>query len=240
MTTKVSAGDIHEGTPAARAVVVFSGGVDSVCYALRLQKSYNLYGITFSYGQKAGGEMGSARRFARRLELKKHRIVDVGFMRELYGSSNALTSSKVTIPERFNYSIVVPVRNAVFLTIAAAWAYTLGATVVAYGAHTGDTHYPDCRPRFTRMIQDALNEAEIDGIREGHRQTLEVLSPFINGYSKGDLIRYGYEKLGDDIFDTWSCYAEGRVQCGRCESCNNRRAAFADVGIKDGTRYKKS
>ena len=220
------------------AVIVFSGGMDSVCYASHLKKRYDLYGITFSYGQKAGREIRTAKRFARTIGLKKHKVVDIGFMKGLYGDTNVLTSPrKRRIPGAFEYSIVVPIRNAVFLTVAAAWAYTLDAPCIAYGAHTGDVHYPDCRPGFAKRIQGALNEGEADGIRAGIRRPIRVLSPYIEGYSKSDLVRLGYGNLGAEIFKTWSCYADGTAHCGRCESCNNRRAAFEVLDIRDKTRY---
>ena len=131
-----------------KAVVVFSGGVDSICSASFLKSKYELYGISFSYGQKANKEITVAKLFAKKLKLKDHKIIDIGFMKQLYGDSNVLTSSKRKIPSKFDYSIVVPIRNAVFLSIASAWAFTLNASLVAYGAHTGDKNYPDCRPNF--------------------------------------------------------------------------------------------
>lgn len=220
-----------------KAVMVFSGGVDSVCAASMLKKRFELYGITFSYGQRAGNELAAARRFAKSLGLKQHKIVDIGFMKGLYGDSNVLTSTKKKLPESFDYSIVVPVRNAVFLSIASAWAFTLGASLVGYGAHTGDRRYPDCRPVFARGIESALNRGEADGIRSGLRKKLEVWSPYRDGLSKSDLLRYGIKQLGPSIFRTWSCYASKRHHCGMCESCNNRKKAFGDAGINDRTRY---
>lgn len=220
-----------------KAVVVFSGGIDSVCSAALLGR-HELYGITFSYGQKAGREIAASRYFAKKLGLRQHRIVDVGFMRSLYGDSNALTSRRKKVPGEFDYSIVVPIRNAVFLSIASAWAYTIGAPLVAYGAHTGDTNYPDCRPAFARKLEAAFNAGEADGIRDGLRKGVRLWSPYREGLSKADLIRAGAKKLGDSIFRTWSCYLDGERHCGACESCNNRRAAFAKAGIRDGTRYR--
>ena len=158
-------------------------------------------------------------------------------MKDLYGDTNVLTSSKKKIPGKFEYSIVVPIRNAIFLTIATAWAYTLNASVVAYGAHTGDTHYPDCRPKFAKKIQNALNEGEIDGIKMGIRQSITVLSPYIEKYSKSDLIKLGYKNLKEEIFKTWSCYASKSAHCGECESCNNRKIAFEKLNLKDKTKY---
>ncbi|WP_371504296.1 7-cyano-7-deazaguanine synthase [Nitrosopumilus adriaticus] len=222
-----------------KAVIVFSGGVDSVCSVSFLKSKYELYGITFSYGQKASNEIAAAKTFAKKLGLKQHKIIDIGFMKDLYGNSNVLTSSKKKIPSKFEYSIVVPIRNAVFLSIASAWAFTLNAQLVAYGAHTGDQHYPDCRPNFAKKLEAAFNEGETDGIKSKIRKSIEIWSPYRKGLSKSDLLKSGMKVLGDSIFKTWSCYANKKFHCGICESCNNRKIAFKKAGINDKTRYLK-
>ena len=221
-----------------KAIIVFSGGLDSVCTAIHLQSRFDLYAITFSYGQKANQEITLAKYFAKILKLKEHKIVNIEFMKGLYEKSNVLTNSTMKIPSKFDYSVVVPIRNAVFLSIASAWAFSKNAQLVAYGAHKGDQRYPDCRPFFTRLIEQAFNEGEIDGIKEGLRKKIRVWTPFIAGLSKSDLLKIGYRRLGDEIFKTWSCYADTKIHCGRCESCNNRKAAFLNAGIKDKTKYR--
>lgn len=228
------------------AVVILSGGVDSACVASMLKPEYNeMYGITFSYGQKAIREIKAAKYLAKKLELKQHKIIDISFMKNLYGDSNVLTGAKSTkIPNSFEYSIVVPIRNAVFLSIATAWAYSIGATRVAYGAHTGDTNYPDCRPRFAKKLQAAFNEGESDGIKSGSRREIDVWSPYVAGLTKEDLLKRATGKKGilgkGAIYKTWSCYASMELQCGVCESCVNRRRAFENAGIKDKTKYLAS
>ena len=222
-----------------KAVVVFSGGVDSVCTCAFLKPKYQLYGISFSYGQRANQEINMAKKFAKIVGLKEHKIVDISFMKELYGKTNVLTDQKRKIPKKFEYSIVVPIRNAVFLSIASAWAYTLNASLVAYGAHTGDTHYPDCRPSFSSKLQSAFNQGEVDGIKSGIRKEIEIWSPYKGGLSKSALLKIGYEKFGDSIFKTWSCYVNKKYHCGECESCNNRKNAFNKAKIQDKTKYLK-
>jgi 7-cyano-7-deazaguanine synthase len=220
-----------------KVVVVFSGGIDSISTCAYLKQKYELYGISFLYGQKANQEIRRAKSFAKILGLKEHKIVDISFMKKLYGNTNALTSKKKEVPGKFNYSIVVPIRNGIFLSIATAWAFSINASLVAYGAHTGDKNYPDCRPAFSKQIESSFNQGEIDGIRSGIRKRIQIWSPYKAKLSKKQLLKKGYDVLGDKIFNTWSCYKNGKVQCGKCESCNNRKAAFLEASIEDKTHY---
>ncbi|MDQ3873129.1 MAG: 7-cyano-7-deazaguanine synthase [Thermoproteota archaeon] len=228
------------------SVCIVSGGLDSVCYAASLaaNEGYELYLLTFEYGQRAQREIKRARYFARVLKARDHKIADMSFMRSLYNRSNALTDNMQALSREFSHSLVVPIRNAVFLTIAAAWAMSINAKVVAYGAHTGDIlHYPDCRPAFVSAISEALNTAESDNIMSGLRQGIRILSPAVMGLDKSALLRTGYEILGDKIFQTWSCYSDGirlgrnYLHCGWCESCINRKSAFTNAQIEDKTQY---
>lgn len=220
-----------------KAVIVFSGGLDSVCACTYLKSRYDLYGISFSYGQRASPEIKSAKKFAKILGLKEHKIIDIGFMQDLYGNTNVLTDSKTKLPSKFEYSIVVPIRNAVFLSISTAWAFSLKASLVASGAHKGDKNYPDCRPSFSKKIESAFNEGEIDGIKMGVRKAIKIWSPYQKNLAKSDVIKKGYKVLGNSIFKTWSCYSNKKFHCGKCESCNNRKLAFKAAKIKDKTKY---
>jgi len=90
-----------------KAVIVFSGGVDSVCAVSFLKSRYELYGITFSYGQKANREILAAKSFAKKLGLKQHKVIDIGFMKELYGDSNVLTSPKLLLLLLVDPSLII-------------------------------------------------------------------------------------------------------------------------------------
>jgi 7-cyano-7-deazaguanine synthase len=240
--------DPVEITATSTVVCIVSGGLDSVCTAayLRKEKNCTLYFLSYIYGQRARNEIHAAKQFARILNVKDHRTIDIGFMKELYSDTNVLTDTKQTLPRSFNYSIVVPIRNVVFITIASAWAMSLNATVVAYGAHEGDNHYPDCRPEFIRSVTAVLNLAEEDGIELGMRQKVTVWAPVVQGMSKTELLKIGYSILGDKVFDTWSCYSNGikikgnYLHCGSCESCINRKAAIRNAGIEDQTHYARN
>jgi len=228
-------------------VCILSGGLDSVCTAAYMakEKKYPIYMITFMYGQRAATrEVRQAKRFAKLLCALEHQIIDVRFMKQLYGKTNSLTSTTLSLTKDFDYSIVVPVRNAIFITIAAAWAMSIQAKMVAYGAHSDDANYPDCRPDFIKSMANLINLAEEDGIRLGLREKISIWSPVLVGIDKTDLLKIGYRILGDQIFASWSCYSGGVagkrgsiLHCGACESCINRKTAINRAGIKDKTHY---
>lgn len=171
------------------------------------------------------------------LGSKNHKLIDISFMKDLYGATNVLTDERKTVPSSFKSNIIVPIRNAVFLTISTAYAFSIGADVVAYGAHLTDKPYPDCRPEFTKKLSEALNLGDIDAIESGTHPAVEMWSPAIEGLSKSEMLKVSYKLLGDKVFRTWSCYLDGQRQCGICESCNNRKAAFQEAGITDLTDY---
>ena len=230
------------------AICIMSGGLDSLCAAAYIKnyKKYKIKIITFSYGQRAKREIIQSKKLAKALNSDEYRSVDINFMKELYGSSNVLTSSKLSIPIKFDQSIVVPIRNAIFITIAAAWAFSEDADLIVFGAHTDDFHYPDCRPKFIQSITDTLNMGEEDKIKNGIKRKVTIWSPSLEGITKYELLKLGHEILGDAIFESWSCYSNGKkihqsvVQCGKCESCINRKMAFSRAGIEDKTIYAKN
>ena len=223
-----------------------SGGPDSLCVAAYLKncKNYEIKTLAFSYGQRAMREIKIAEKFSKMLNAEEHQTVNMNFMKNLYGDSNALTNENTRLTENFNYNIVVPIRNAIFITIAAAWAISCNARLIAYGAHSEDMYYPDCRPEFIKSIAKSLNLAEADRIKLGLKEKISIWSPSLVGMSKSQLLKTGYEILGDLVFKSWSCYSNGLkirgkgiVHCGKCESCINRKTAFSNADIKDKTVY---
>jgi 7-cyano-7-deazaguanine synthase len=228
------------------AICIISGGPDSLCVAAYLKncKNYEIKTLAFSYGQRAKREIKIAEKFSKMLNAEEHQTINMNFMKKLYGDSNALTNENTRLTENFNFNIVVPIRNAIFITIAAAWAISCNARLIAYGAHSEDMHYPDCRPEFINSIAKSLNLAEADRIKLGLKEKISIWSPSLVGMSKSQLLKTGYEILGDLVFKSWSCYSNGLkirgkgiVHCGKCESCINRKTAFSNAGIKDKTVY---
>jgi 7-cyano-7-deazaguanine synthase len=232
-----------------KAVCIVSGGLDSICAAAYISrvKKFEIYIINFTYGQKATNESSLAEDFANMLSAKDYQFVDIGFMKNFYGGNNVLTEDTAGLPSTFRPSIIVPIRNAIFITISTAWALSIGAKMVCFGAHMGDRSYPDCRPSFVRSISRSLNLADSDSIKDKSRQKVSVWCPALSGIDKACLLKIGHQILGDALFRTWSCYSNGVTrkgetqsrQCGVCESCLNRKNAFKRAGIEDRTFYNK-
>lgn len=221
-----------------KAVCIISGGLDSSgVAAFWKSKGRELYLLTFDYGQRAKHEIEQALKIGELLQAKEHKVLDISFMKDLYGNTNVLTDKTLKMPSSFQSNIIVPIRNAIFLTISTAYAFSVQADLVAYGAHSTDKPYPDCRPEFAKKLQDALNLGDVDSIKAKTHPRVNIWSPSIAGLSKADLLKRSHKLLKGGIFVTWSCYLDGRVQCGRCESCRNRRSAFEQANIKDLTAY---
>ncbi|MGI0079439.1 MAG: 7-cyano-7-deazaguanine synthase [Nitrososphaerales archaeon] len=220
------------------AVVIVSGGLDSSGVASYWKKEgYVLRLMTFDYGQRARPEIKRALELGKELGAEVHKVIDISFMKELYGTTNVLTDETAEMPSRFQSNIIVPLRNGVFLTIAAAYAFSTKAEVLAYGAHLSDLSYPDCRPEFAKLLGSALNLGDIDAIDAKAHPAIRLWSPATEGLTKDQMLKISHAVQGNLVYRTWSCYLDGEKQCGRCESCNNRKKAFQVAGIPDLTEY---
>lgn len=217
-----------------KTIVVCSGGLDSVSLAHKIAAEKQLIGlISFDYGQRHRKELEFAARCASRLAVPHH-IIDIASIGG-HLSGSALTDD-VEVPdghyaEETMKATVVPNRNAIMLAIAFGLAAAQKADAVAVAVHGGDHFiYPDCRPGFIDAFQRMQNEA-LDGYA-----SVKLLAPYVE-VSKAAIVVDG-EKHGTPFAETWSCYKGGRLHCGRCGTCVERREAFHLAGVADPTEYE--
>lgn len=188
------------------------------------------------YGQRHGAELEAARRVAIRLGAAEHRVVKIDLNQ--FGGS-ALTDKSIPVPVGgvapgipITY---VPARNTVLLSLALAWAETLGARYIFVGANAVDySGYPDCRPEYLKAFEKMANLATKAAV-EG--RSIGIRAPLID-LPKKDIVKQAL-LLGVDPAETVTCYqpdADGRA-CGKCDACRIRRRGFEDAGIPDTTRY---
>lgn len=186
--------------------------------------------LSVDYGQRHRRELEAARAICAHYGVD-HRLADLRALAPLFGS-NALTGG-VKVPEghyeeESMKATVVPNRNMLLISVATAWAVSLRAESVAYGAHGGDhAIYPDCRPEFAEALDRAVRLAD------WHEVRLE--RPFVK-MDKAAIVRRGAE-LDVPFGLTWSCYVGGERHCGKCGTCVERKEAFRLAGVADPTDY---
>ena len=216
-----------------KALVLFSGGLDSTVLAAQLQaEGIETRLLSIDYGQRHAKELNKAEKIAQASSLP-HRILRLPDLGPLLGGSS-LTDDQVELPEghyaeESMKATVVPNRNMILLALAGGHALSIGFDTIAYAAHAGDhTIYPDCRPEFADAMEKALGLADW--------QNLYLHRPFVN-FSKEELVRKGNE-LGAPLELTWSCYAGREKHCGKCGTCVERKEAFALAKVEDPTEYE--
>lgn len=226
-----------------KAIVLSSGGLDSTTVmAIAIDQGYEVYSLSFDYGQRHRYELEAARQVAETLKAREHYVISLD-LRAIGGS--ALTDN-IEVPKGRSHDDMdkgipityVPARNTIFLSYALAWAEVLQAGHLFIGVNAVDySGYPDCRPQFIEAFENMANLATKAAV-EG-RQAIRVHAPLMQ-LTKAGIIQAG-TRLGIDYAITHSCYdpsSDGGA-CGRCDSCILRRKGFQEAGVEDPTIYAK-
>ena len=225
-----------------RAVVLSSGGIDSTTVmAIARLEGYEIYSLSFRYGQRHAVELEAARRVAKALGAEQHLVIDID-LAKIGGS--ALTDdipvpkSRTEQDKREEIPVTyVPARNTIFLSYALALAEVIRATDIFIGVNAIDySGYPDCRPEYIVAFEHMAHLATKAGV-EGKTQ-LTIRAPLIH-MTKAEIIQKGIE-LGIDYSITLSCYdpsPDGKA-CGQCDSCILRKKGFKKAGMSDPTPYR--
>lgn len=222
-----------------KAVVLLSGGLDSsTALAIAYQQGFELYTLSFDYGQRHQREVEAAAAIARHYHVLEQKTVHIDL--RAFGGS-ALTSD-IAVPhsrtiEEMGQDIpitYVPARNTIFLSFALAYAEVRGANDIFLGINAIDySGYPDCRPEYLEAYEQMANLATKASIQDGRR--VHIHAPLLR-MGKADIIRAGVE-LGVPYQATWSCYEGDELACGTCDSCLLRLAGFSEAGLQDPIPY---
>lgn len=226
---------------AKKAVVILSGGLDSTtCMGIAKDQGYELYPITFDYGQRHRIEIDNARKVSDYYGVsQRHKIIKLDFLRDFGGS--ALTDEQIAVPDMTKEGAqdgeipvtYVPGRNLLFLSIATSYAEVTGSRAIYIGVNALDySGYPDCRPEFIHKVEEVIALATKAGV-EG--SDIRIETPLIS-MSKAEIITEG-TRLQVPYHLTTSCYNGKEQACGVCDSCRLRLKGFAEAGLQDPVPY---
>ena len=223
-----------------KAVCLISGGLDSAVSAyIAKDMGYDLFVLSFIYGQKHIKEIEPAKKIAKALNVKKQVIfnIDIG----CFGGSSLVDES---IKPEINHKLedigkdipntYVPARNTIFLSIALGFAETIDADAIFIGATATDySGYPDCKPMYFNAFQKMADLATKKGVKG---KNIVIKTPVLK-FNKTEIIKKGSE-LHVPFEKTWSCYSGKEKACGRCDSCLLRLKGFKKAGLKDPLKYE--
>lgn len=213
-----------------KAIVLTHGGIHSTtALAVAASRDYELYALSFDYGQKNRIKLEAAKKIAAKYQVKEHRIVkfDISMLLESSGGQ----------AYREDDVIAVPARNNLFLSFALSWAEVVKAGNLFIGVNSVEySDHPDCCPDFIHSFEPLANTAIKKGGQLGH---IDIWSPCMNN-TTGQSIQMGIA-MGVDYSMTYSCpYIDDEgTSCGECLSCKNRKYGFQEAGVADPTQYRE-
>lgn len=227
------------------AITLLSSGLDStVATALALAEGYSIrLALTFDYGQRAAQqEISHAQRWADFWGVE-HRVLDLPFF-NLSKSGLLKTQATPSLPhptltelddptlaQKSADQVWVPNRNGVFLEIAAAFAEQLDAQFLIVGFNREEAAtFPDNSSAYRESLNQAFTFSTANHVT--------VISP-TEHFNKREIVRKAIE-LGLPLQNIWSCYAQGEVMCGRCESCMRLKRAFNSNEVNSDAFFANS
>jgi len=227
-----------------KLVLAFSGGMDSsVLLFLAADRGYKeIHTVSFDYGQRHRKELQCI--VLQKWNLQKkypnvkftNKVLDVSYIKDISPTSS-LTNLEIDNPDISKMAgdaqpvSYVPFRNQMFLSICCAYAESLGAQDVWYGAAEVDSlaGYWDTTDIFVSKYNELVSQ--------NRQHQVKIDAPLLT-MSKADIVREGV-KLGVMFEDTWTCYSnrEDGLADATTPSSSLRLAGFLESGYRDPIKY---
>lgn len=220
-----------------KALVVLSGGQDSTTCLVWAKKHFDeVHAVTFNYGQRHARELKAAHDVAKLVGVASHEVCDLG---PILKGCSPLTDHSRSLEQYSDYASMdgiignrveltfVPMRNALFLTLAANRAVVLGLSNLVTGVCQADNaNYPDCRADFVNAQQTAINEAlGVDDFR--------ILTPLMD-LSKANSIHLARQLGGYELLAFSHTAYDGQYPpVGNDHATILRAHGFEEAGLPD-------
>jgi 7-cyano-7-deazaguanine synthase len=184
--------------------------------------------LTLRFHRIARGEITAAKRIARTGGVEEHRFVSVPQLREL--SDMDIGKRLAGLPPTY-----IPMKNAIYYSLAAAYAEEAGASCIVGGHNRDDLAlFDDVSDEFFAQLQKTLRIGS-GRLRE---MRLRIWRP-LRAMPKSEVVALAH-RLGVPFEYTWSCHREGDRHCWECEGCRARMESFVRAGIADPLRQKST
>jgi 7-cyano-7-deazaguanine synthase len=200
-------------------LILYSGGMDSSVALYKYASEIRL-AVSFDYGSKHNRkELEIAASNCRELGIE-HQIIELdlnkmGFVSDLLLSGKEIPDGHYE--EENMKKTVVPFRNGIMLSICAGIAESLDCKRLIITNHAGDhVIYPDCREEFITNMNKA--------VKSGTSNQVEIFAPFTM-MTKREIALIGKE-INVPFENTYSCYKGGKIHCGLCGTCIERKEAL--------------
>ena len=216
-----------------KSVLLLSGGMDSttLLWWMREQGIPEIHTVSIDYGQRHAVELESSASLSRLAGADSHRRLEVD-LRQIGGNPLTEIDRPVPVAEQERQALtVVPFRNMLFVTVAAAWAETRGCKDLFISAVRDDFQvYRDCRREFYDMLEKTLC------LGAARQADYRIHTPFVEKW-KGEIVSIGLN-LGVPYAKTHTCYEGKRPACGHCDACAERINAFRANRTVDPLAYE--
>ena len=220
-----------------KCIVLLSGGLDSPTVQAFAKQDFNIFALSFDYGQRHKFELEAAKVIAKKNAVDSFQTITIDLKQ--FGKS-ALTD-EIAVPKNQEIGddipiTYVPVRNTIFLSYALAYAEVNNIYDIFIGVNALDySGYPDCRPEYIGAFEKMANLGT--KFTQGSKK-ITIHTPLIN-MTKSEIILKGHQ-LGVSYKDTHSCYDPSNegLACGECDACILRKKGFTMSNITDPTLYQ--
>ena len=213
-----------------KAIVLFSGGLDStVALYWAIHQGWEVQTLTFDIKQASRMDLHYSAIISNKAGASQS-IIPLTFYDNFQVNPQWISSHKTHPAEYY-----LPVRNAIFYSIAAGYAESTGANILISGSRLEDgSHLPDARKEFYRAMNKVL---KLGTYTAQVGEPIQIVTPLIDKSQKETLQMA--LALNVPLELTWSCMGSQEPACGKCSSCMDRLKTFKELNLQDPVMYRQ-